>query len=205
MKLFLLGTLVLLINACAVLNDVPPDQRVCIDSNVTAFVYVNNAKIGQTPFCGSVERGLNTKVVLKANGYEVTEVPLKKGVHRNVIATSNLPDLLIGTGYNIASLSVPSGMDMTYSSQGRWIEYQPYSYYVEMYSSNKQANLSELQIKAFALKNFYAIKAEEIEYLNALAALSHLPREKIRTTVRGISTPVVFAMEISRLSNGGHL
>lgn len=205
MKRFLAGMLFLLVNACGVLNDVSLNQQVCIDSNVSAFVYVDDIKTGQTPFCGFVKRGLNTKIVLKANGYEITEVPLKKGIHRNVIATLNPPDLLIGTGYNIVSLSIPSGMDLTYSSQGRWIEYQPYSYYVEMYSSNKHANLSDLQIKAFALKNFYAIKSGEYEYLNALSVLSRLSQEKIITVVRGFSTPVLFAEEILRLSDGGSL
>ncbi len=198
MKKSLFALICMTLNACAVLSNVDLIQTVCIDSNVTAFIYVNDKNIGKTPFCGKIERGLYTSVVLKANGYKTTEVPLQKGIHRQYLATSNTRDLLLATGVNIASLSVPTGMDMTYTSQGRWIEYMPDSYYVEMYSPDKRADLNDLKIKAFALKNFYPLKSGDTEYMAALSALTNLPVSEIFKTTQHKNTPAEFAHSIFR-------
>lgn len=199
-KFILSGCLVL--NACAVLDSVPETQTVCIDSNITAFVYVNEKKVGQTPFCGGIERGLNTTAVLKANGYKTTEVPLKKGVHRQWMATSNAEGMLMQTGVNIVSLFVPTGMDMTYTSQGRWIEYLPDSYYVEMYSPYRRADLNDLKIKSFALKNYYPLKSGDAEYVKALSVLAQLPETAVFETAKANNTAAEFANSLSRQAKG---
>ena len=193
-------------SACALLEDVKKTQYVCIDSNVTATLYVNGESVGKTPFCGDVPRGLTTSARLKARGYRDAKVPLEKKLHRNVAATSNATGLASSTVENVLSLFIPTGLDMSYTSQGRWIEYMPDSYFVEMTPADRgraALDLRDLKIKAFALKNFYPVKAGETERAAALAVLAGVSEDVVAKAAREQSDPSAFPLNVAERARAG--
>lgn len=178
-------------------GDFPRDRYVCLDSKVPASIYINKKLVGKTPFCGYIERSLFAKVVLKASGYKEAKVPLKKRV------SLNLEWWGISSMANISTSSLPSSRDMTFTSEGRWIQYQPGSYYIEMVPLNKKSNELtddvkdfDRKITDFALKNFYEIKAGNYEYVKAFSALSGMSEEKIGKISGCYSTPEQFSKEV---------
>lgn len=193
-------------NACALLEKVEKTQYACVDSNVTATLSVNGEIVGETPFCGNIPRGLTTSARLKARGYRDAKVPLEKKLHRNVAATSNASGLASSTAENALSLFVPTGLDLSYTSQGRWIEYMPDSYFVEMAPADlKRAEVDsrDLKIKAFALKNFYSVKAGGAEQTAALAKLADLSERAVAGAAREQSTPSAFALNVAEKAREG--
>ena len=187
----------------AVLYSVSETDYVCLDSNVEADIYVNGKQIGKTPFCNKIARGKFTTVVLKAKGYAETKVHLVKKLNSKLtekpIITSSEQ-----TAVNIGSTLIPSSSDATYTSQGRWIEYSPNSYYVEMVPLNKKPDEQtediaefERKIKDFALKNFYEIKAEKDEYVKSMSSLTGLPQERVKRIAGCLLTPEQFSKEIT--------
>ena len=191
----------------AVLYKVSDTNYVCLDSNVEAEIYVNEKQIGKTPFCGEIARGKFTTVVLKAKGYVETKVSLVKKLNRKLteepVTTSSKQ-----TATNVTSTLIPSSSDATHTSQGRWIEYSPNSYYVEMMPSGKKPDKQtedvaefEKKIKDFALKSFYEIKAGKDEYIDAMSALAGLPREKVERIANCLLTPEQYSKEITLREN----
>ena len=201
-----------------VLDGVPKTQKICIDSSIPATIYVNKMRVGSTPFCGGIERGLTTKIVLKALGYEPMKVPLKKRIHPKILVSStdffasSKPSRKEATTFerissNVTSTLSPVSGDFTLTSQGRWIEYSKDSYFVEFFpqsktikSLRKQTNAFEWQVRDFALKNFYEIKAGKAEYVNAMTKLSGLSEKEVEKIARDQKTPESFAKEITRAS-----
>lgn len=181
----------------ALLHDVPHNVYICVDSNVTANIYVDGKRVGPTPFCGNLGRG---QIALKARERKSAKVPVKKRRHKESFkllkkgGADLLPDY---TTANATSSSMPASTDMTALSQGRWYEYAPYSYFVELTLSTGQSDVYDKRIREFALKNFYEIKAGKPEYEDTLAALTGLEPEKIRKIIKFHTTPETFARKIS--------
>ena len=106
----------------SILNGVPADVFICVDSNVDADIFVGGQREGQTPFCGRIGRG---KIVLKAREYKEAKVPVKK--EREIAQVKhgenympayldlddNAPDLLSYSTANATSLSGPASIDMS--------------------------------------------------------------------------------------------
>ena len=65
-------------------------QIVIIDSNVSAFVYQGERRIGETPFAGKIPRSEIGKVFLKRSGYETVKLPAKKVYSRALPSFSRL-------------------------------------------------------------------------------------------------------------------
>ena len=198
-----------------VLDGVSETQEICICSNVPATVYVNKKKVGNTPFCGKIEKGLTTEIVLATEKYKPTKVPLEKHIHPYILGSSSevtpklsgRPTTFERISSNVTSTLSPVSGDFTLTSQGRWIEYAPNSYFVDFSSSQiktkltkKNRNIFKWQIMDFALKSFYEIKAGKDEYVKAMAKLSGLLQMDVRMLVQQHSTPESFAKEITRLS-----
>lgn len=146
-------------------------ETICIDSNVPATVYVNKKKVGNTPFCGEIENGLTTEVVLATEKYKPKKVPLEKRIHHDILSSlsywtdfkySSRPTTFNRTTANVGQSSSPASNDMTMTSQGRWIEYSKNSYFVEFpdprsettESLRKRTDAFEWQVREFALKYF---------------------------------------------------
>lgn len=56
----------------------PETAMVIIDSNVSAFIYQGDKRIGETPFAGKLPRSEIGDLSLKRSGYKTVKLPVKK-------------------------------------------------------------------------------------------------------------------------------
>ena len=179
----------------SILNGVPADVFICVDSNVDADIFVGGQREGQTPFCGRIGRG---KIVLKAREYKEAKVPVKKESEFKLKKENKFkPHLFAYSLANTASLSGLASIDMTRLSQGRWYSYLPNSYYVELRPSGGKQDVFNEKIREFALKSFFEIKAGTDEYVDALAVMTGMDSEKIKRIVEFHTEPETFARKVS--------
>lgn len=186
-------------------------QVVIIDSNVSAFVYQGDKRLGETPYVGKVNRQDIGKLILKKSGYETVELPVEKVYSREVgMLTSQLPRFISDEGKEtpplITSLLLSSPLftmtDATILLNGYWIEYMPNSFYVEMVPVNKRNAsvdiLRNWQIKNFALKMYPSLAAGNREALTAMASVSGYTEDSLAVLLAENSTPVSFAEAVTR-------
>ncbi|MBR1777723.1 MAG: hypothetical protein IJ752_03955 [Alphaproteobacteria bacterium] len=208
-KLLFFISLLLGLSACAYQDP----QIVIIDSNVSAFVYQGDKRLGETPYIGKVERGKISSLILKKPGYNTVKVPVEKVYSRNAgPLTSEYTHQGLSSEDNDIEGGVISSMffslplftatDMTMFANGYWIEYMPNSFYVEMTpSGTKKAAadiLHTLQIKNFALKMYPSLAAGNQEALAALSKLSDRSSEQLETLLVQKADPVSFAEAVCR-------
>lgn len=189
---------------CSSLKMKHDPQSVFIDSNVTAWVYDGDKRLGETPFYGKINRSLRTDVTLQKSGYKTVKVPLKRRAQRKIRELSGTENALAATSFYGTLLGLPALTDMTGTTAGYWIEYMPNSYYVELEPNNgarTDANaLKQQEIKAFALKNFPSVAAKDPEYLKALSALTGMDESRLSTLADAEPEPVPFAKAAAHLS-----
>lgn len=97
-------------NSCATIVK-GPTQKVTIDSNVPgADIYLNNKRIGQTPYTGPIPRGSDTTIVVSKPGYRNKTVTLNSSVEPiffgNIICggtTGSITDFATGSMYKYSS------------------------------------------------------------------------------------------------------
>lgn len=210
MKLKCLFSAFLLFCLCACQSREP--QMVIIDSNVSAFIYQGDKRIGETPFAGKLPRSEIGDLSLKRSGYKTVKLPAKKVYGRSVPSFLSLytditsskgmaedasqDDLLIAVTL-IPSLPLLVISDTMVFLSGAWIEYIPNSFYIEMAPvGGKTASadfLRRLQIKNFALKLYPDMAAGNPETLSAFAELSRHSPEYIAGLLLKKKDPVSFA------------
>lgn len=188
-------------------------QIVIIDSNVSAFVYQGEKRLGETPYIGKVERGEISHLKLKRTGYKTIKVPVEKVYGRNAgpltsdftkqglsSEDENLEAPIVSTLF--VSLPLFTLTDGTVFLNGYWIEYMPNSFYVEMVPDNhKKASVDifrSYQIKNFALKMYPSLAVGNRENLTALAELSGQTEEKLSMLLNLNADPVSFAEAAAR-------
>ena len=183
-------------------------QIVIIDSNVSAFVYQGERRIGETPFAGKIPRSEIGKVFLKRSGYETVKLPAKKVYSRALPSFSSLytdvtfnkdssKDDILAAITLLPSLPLFVVTDATIFLNGSWIEYIPNSFYVEMVQEKKKTVsadfLRRLQIKNFALKLYPDMAAGDRETVMAFAELSRSSAENVADLLMKNKDPVSFA------------
>ena len=185
-------------------------QMVVVDSNVSAFLYQGEKRIGETPFAGEIPRSEIGNLYLKRNGYKTVKIPAKKVYSRELISMTDayfnmITDEKDGLIHGITLLpTMPSLLltDFSNLTSGTWIEYIPNTFYVEMVPVNKkQASvdfLHSLQVKSFALKMYPSLASGDEETLAAFSGLSRLPEAKLRMMLLKNKDPVSFAEAAAR-------
>lgn len=185
-----------------------PPQVIVIDSNVSAFVYQNEKRLGETPYGAVLSRGDFGDIYLKKPGYETVRLPAKRVFSRSFNSqTAALFDIttdandVIEQGLALSTLipSVPFSLvtDAAGLVTGYWIEYMPNVFYVEMIpSGRKQARediLHRLQVKTFALVLYPSLAAGEKDYLNALGQMASLSGDRLEILLKQHHEPASFA------------
>ena len=185
-------------------------QVVIIDSNVSAFVYQGDKRLGQTPYVGKVSRQDIGKLTLKKTGYETVELPVKKVYARGTgVLTSELSHFLTDAEEPppvLTSLLLSSPLftltDTTIFLNGYWVEYIPNSFYVEMVPVNKRRASSDIfrnwQIKNFALKMYPSLASGNQEALTAMASVSGYTEDRLALLLAEKTTPISFAEAVAR-------
>ena len=200
--------LFLIIGACAYQEP----QVVIIDSNVSAFVYQGDTRLGETPYIGKIERQKIGSLKLKKTGYKTVDVPVEKVYSRDAgpltsefthqglsSEDENMEAPMVSTLFVSLPLSV--GTDATIFLNGYWVEYMPNSFYAEMVPENrKQASADPLrnyQIKNFALKMYPSLASGNQESLTALAEISGQTQEYLSGLLNQKTDPVSFAEAVA--------
>ena len=182
-------------------------QMIIIDSNVSAFIYQGEKRIGETPFAGKIPRSEIASLSLKRPGYETVKLPVKKVYSRSAPSlSSQYTDILSGKNGSedviaavtlLPSLPLFIIMDATVFLNGSWIEYIPNSFYIEMAPAGKKTAsvdfLRRLQIKNFALKMYPDMAAGRGETLSAFAGLLHRSEKYVAELLLKNTDPVSFA------------
>lgn len=128
----------MILSGCCSMSDIPRTQLIHIDTNVEASVYVDDVFVGKTPYSGQIERKRGVNIELKSYGYKTEEVPLEYHMHRKVAEKMNIKDFTIGFFYNVVTLFVPSIIGFFDYINGRWVDYTPDVYFVEMYPQERK-------------------------------------------------------------------
>ncbi|MGN1079592.1 MAG: hypothetical protein ACI4TE_05410 [Alphaproteobacteria bacterium] len=185
---------------------------VIIDSNVSAFIYQGDKRIGETPFAGKLPRSEISSLTLKRSGYKTVKLPVKRVYSR---ATPSITSLYTDATSSKGDAENPSSEDIlamitllpslplfvvTDASvflEGSWIEYMPNSFYIEMAPADKKTVsadfLRQLQIKHFALKMYPDMAAGSRETISAFAGLSRHSAGYIAELLMKNTDPVAFA------------
>ena len=186
-------------------------QMIIIDSNVSAFVYQGEKRIGETPFAAKVKRSEINNLYLKRQGYETVKLPVKKVYSRTVPSIANAymdilsskedKDEVLAAMTLLPSLPLLIGIDVTTFLEGRWIEYIPNSFYVEMVPSDLKTVsadfLHKLQIKNFALKLYPRMVSGDREMLSAFSELSSFSLDRLQNLLKENKDPVSFAQAVT--------
>lgn len=195
---------------CACQNQKP--QMVIIDSNVSAFIYQGDKRIGETPFAGKLPRSEIGDLSLKRSGYKTVKLPVKKvygrstpfitGLYTDMTSSrggaenASKEDILAMTTL-MPSLPLFIMTDATVFLSGAWIEYMPNSFYIEMVPADKKTVsadfLRRLQIKNFALKMYPDMAAGNRKTVSAFAELSRHSAGEIAELLSEKTDPVSFA------------
>lgn len=208
MKIKCLFSAFLLFCLCACQSREP--QMVIIDSNVSAFIYQGDKRIGETPFAGKLPRSEIGSLSLKRSGYKTVKLPVEKVYGRSTPFTSSLyTDMTSGKDENasgedfLAAITLLPSLplfiitDTSVFLDGAWVEYMPNSFYVEMVPAGKKTAsadfLRQLQIKNFALKLYPDMAAGNPETLSAFAGLAQHDPEYIANLLSKKTDPVSFA------------
>ena len=208
-KSFFSVPLFLIISACAYQEP----QVVIIDSNVSAFVYQGDTRLGETPYIGKIERQKIGSLKLKKTGYKTVNVPVEKVYSRGAgpltsefthqglsSEDENMEAPMISTLFVSMPLSMVT--DATIFLNGYWIEYMPNSFYVEMVPNNRKqaANdaLRRYQIKNFALKMYPSLAVGHQEALTAFAGISGYTESELSFLLNQSADPVSFAEAVTR-------
>ncbi|MBO4520421.1 MAG: hypothetical protein J5787_04365 [Alphaproteobacteria bacterium] len=188
-------------------------QLVVIDSNVAAFVYQGEKRLGETPYIGKVARGDIGSLTLKKQGYDTVKVPVEKVYSRKAgpLTSEYTQEGLSSEDENMeapmvltmfVSLPLSTVTDGTMFLNGYWIEYMPNSFYVEMVPSNRQKAAVDVfrnyQIKNFALKMYPSLVKGDRETLTALAGLSGQTEDELSLLLSRKTDPVSFAEAVAR-------
>lgn len=189
-----------------------PPQVVVIDSNVSAFVYKDDKRLGETPYAAVLSRADFGDVYLKKPGYETVKLPAKRVFSRSFDSqTGALFDMttesndVIEQGLALSTLipSVPFSLvtDAVGIVTGYWVEYMPNVFYVEMIPAHKKQTredvLHRLQVKTFALAFYPSLAAGEGDYLNAFARMASLSGEQLESLLKQHHEPVSFAQAVA--------
>lgn len=190
-------------------------QMLIIDSNITAFVYQGNTRLGSTPFAGKIKRENISDITLKKRGYQTIKLPAERVFSRsfdsstgkffNVLTDSqNLPDGLTRVSTLLPSFPlflVSDGFGLAF---GYWIEYIPNTYYVEMIPDNKGQKIShtdllkQFQIKSFALQAYPSLSMQNAEHLAAMEVVSGISKNNLLNLLSQHTDAVSFAEAVSR-------
>lgn len=210
MKFKCLFSAFLLFCLCACQSRKP--QMVIIDSNVSAFIYQGDKRIGETPFAGKLPRSEIGSLSLKRSGYKTVKLPVKKVYGRSTPSITSLyTDMtssrgaaedasgedVLGMTTLMPSLPLFIMTEATYLFGGVWIEYMPNSFYIEMVPADKKTVsadfLRRLQIKNFALKMYPDMAAGNRKTVSAFAELSRHSAGEIAELLSEKTDPVSFA------------
>lgn len=199
MKKLFVSILCLLAAACNAMRDMPETQLITIDTNVKARVFVDGEEYGTTPILLRVPRNLSLKIYLKpvvSLRCKAQKMDLHRRVRRELYATTNTSDSMSGTTINVTSTFYPLFADMSYLTQGRWIEYAPGSYYVDLKCEDYDFSPDEIVIQDYALRNYPMIAANQKEYVDALRAVSGVDAGRISVLAGRSGEPVAFMRSI---------
>ena len=118
-SLLVLSSMMLVLASCSsVVNG--PKQMVSIDSNVKgAEVNVNGHIVGKTPFSGKIERGSDTMVTIKKEGYAI----------KTIMLSDEVAPAFWANGLFIYGFSFSSTTDY---ANGAMYKYSPATYNVEL-------------------------------------------------------------------------
>ncbi len=189
LRMFKVFTFFLLISLCGCSSK--KTQMIVIDSNVSAFVYYKEERLGMTPFAEKIQKHKIGSLELKQAGYKTVKLSAEKSFDRSMILFSSVSFQVTKEEEPVAGLilfiSLPLSVltDTIQLSSGESIEYMPNAYYIELVPlERKQAAveiLKNIQIKKFALKLYPSLALGEEESLKALSALSGKTQSEIRT------------------------
>lgn len=189
---------------CSSLKMDTKPQTVFIDSNVTAWVYDGDKRLGETPFYGEIERSWWTEITLQKTGYKTVKVPLKRRMQRKIFNLTGTEHALAASSFYVTGLGLPAVTDMSGTTFGFWVEYMPNAYYVELEPNDaKHASANEMkqrEIKLFALKNFPEIAARNPEYLNAFHSMTGLNDRAVADLIDKNPQPSLFANAAASLA-----
>ena len=188
-------------------------QIVVVDSNVAAFVYQGDKRLGETPYVGKVDRGDISSLTLKKQGYKTVKVPVKKVYGRNAgpltsefthqglsSEDENMEAPMVSTLF--VSLPLSTVTDVTLFANGYWIEYMPNSFYVEMVPDVQKKAAVDIfrnyQIKNFALKMYPSLAAGDREAFAALAKITGHSEDRLSILLSRKTDPVSFAEAAAR-------
>lgn len=183
-------------------------QTVVIDSNVSAFVYLGDKRVGETPFAGKIPRSEISGLSLKRSGYQTVKLPVKKVYSRSSPSLTVLyTDMTSGNnsekGNSAEAFTLLSSFplfmltDATVFLSGVWIEYMPNSFYVEMIPAGEKTVSADfprrIQIKSFALKMYPDMAAGDRETVSAFSGLARRPEKAVAKLLSERNDPVSFA------------
>lgn len=208
MKKILFAFILLALNGCMH----QPPQVIVIDSNVSAFVYKNEKRLGETPYAAVLNRGDFGDIYLKKQGYETVRLPAKRVFSRSFDSqTAALFDIttdandVVEQGLALSTLipSVPFSLvtDAAGLITGYWVEYMPNVFYVEMIPSHKKQALQDvlrrIRIKTFALALYPSLAAGDKDYLNALGQMAAVSDDRLSALLKQHHDPVAFAQAVA--------
>lgn len=210
MKIKCLFSAFLFFCLCSCQNQKP--QMVIIDSNVSAFIYQGDKRIGETPFAGKLPRSEIGDLSLKRSGYKTVKLPVKKvygrstpfitGLYTDMTSSRGGAENASGEDVLAAITLLPSLplfiiTDTSVFLDGAWVEYMPNSFYIEMVPTGKKTAsadfLRRIQIKNFALKMYPDMAAGSRETISAFAGLAQHDPEYIANLLSKKTDPVSFA------------
>ena len=211
MRFKILFFLSLILNAGACSYQEP--QIVIIDSNVSAFVYQGDERLGETPYVGKIAREKIGRLKLKKTGYKTVKVPVKKVYGRNAgpltsdytkqglsSEDESMEVPMISTLF--VSLPLSTVTDATMFVNGYWIEYMPNSFYVEMVPENRKNADADIfrnyRIRQFALKMYPSLAAGQPETLTALSKITGFTKDGLNVLLNQNTDPVSFAKAVTR-------
>lgn len=204
MKRFCLFISLLCLCGCSSLKMETDPQIVFIDSNVTAWVYDGNVRLGETPFFGKIERSWWTELTLQKTGYKTVKVPLQRRMQRKFFQLTGTERALAASSFYVTGFGLPALTDMSGTTFGFWVEYMPNAYYVELEPNDaKHASANEMkqrEIKLFALKNFSGIAARNPEHLNAFHSMTGLNDRAVADLIDKNPQPSLFAKAAANLA-----
>ena len=195
MSLFLTLIFCLMLAGCNSMKDLTNTQKVLSVSNVEAYVIVGGEEKGKTPIEITLRRALSTTVELKPAASvrcKAQKLDLNRRVNRRLYLTSNTTDFAYGLSSNVSSLFYPFFADLYYTTDGRWLEFAPGEYYVDLKCTDTSPDEEDFKLHRLALKSFPMIVGNYPEYIAAVAKLSGLPEEKIIHLARQNLSPFAF-------------
>lgn len=190
-----------ILSACNSMKNMPNTQTVSVFSNVQAYIIVNGENKGKTPADIKLPRALSASVELKPVASvrcKAFKLDLHRRMKRDLYATTNTKDFTTGAAMNTVSLFYPFFADVYYTTDGRWLEYAPGLYYVDLKCEDSKPDEDDFKMRRLALKGFPMIAVGYPEYADALSAVSGLEAGRIVRLAQTNPSPESFVAALEQ-------